>query len=387
MNSKRTTASLAAAVMTAVTAGAGTIGEAMKDWKDAKDLSALSSSVYDGKEIRNDFFGYADIESGRRPAADDLYWIASNSKAIACALVLTYVEEGKIALEDPVEKYLPEWKNIKVKRDNGTVEELKSKPTVRQLMSHRSGLRFFPVMPISQFPMRMLSQKAIDYGLQTQPGEAYAYSNWGIDCAVAICEVIGGKGWDHLLKERVLDPLGMKETLFFPNAADVKRLVSCYKVSDKGATKVETVGQLTFPYDKPPVYAEAGGGLFSTVGDMMKFYRMLAGRGVSAEGRRLFSEKTMEEWYGTSAWWKKNLPDVRYTLGADVDPKRGLIGHGGAWQTFAQSNWKAGTARVYFVQQEDGSVRSGARRKAWDKATEPYFLATGTAVEGMQQRK
>ena len=365
---------------------ASPIGDAMKSWRNAEDLPGLLSAVHDGKDTHVDLFGYAELKDRRRMAKDNLFWIASNGKAVACALVLTYVQEGRIGLDDPVEKYLPEWRDIKVRRDGKEPEELQSKPTVRQLMGHRSGLRFFPEMPISQFPMRLLAHKALAYGLCAQPGEKFEYSNWGIDTAVAICEVVDGQSWDVLLKRRVLDPLGMKDTMFFPDRENLKRLAVCYHNEKNDAPRPLPVTQLREPYDKPPVFAEAGGGLFSTAGDMMRFYRMLANRGVAIDGKRFLSEQLMDEWYGVSEFYKTHPEMANYTFGTSTEPAKGIIGHGGAYQTTAFANWKRGAVRLYFVQQSGGNERVTRRLEDWNRVTAPYFDSDKVDVVGTQQR-
>jgi len=99
----------------------------------------------DGGKIASQCLGYADVAAKRPMTENTVGWLASNTKAIACALVLSYVEEGKLALDEPISRYLPEWQGEKV-------------PTLRQLMSHTSGLKFFPEMPIDNRPMQLLSR-------------------------------------------------------------------------------------------------------------------------------------------------------------------------------------------------------------------------------------
>ena len=270
-----------------------------------------------------------------------------------------------------VEMSLPEWKTIRVRG-----EVPRTKPTVRQLMNHTSGLKFFPGgFPISRYPARLLAQKAAQEGLQSHPGEKYSYSNWGVDCAVAICEVLGGEPWDVLLARRVFAPLDMMGATYFPGTNAPYAV--CYRLSETAAPVPGTVDQLSYPYDKPPVYAEAGGGLFCTAMDLMKFYRMLANRGVAADGKRFLSEKVMTEWYGR--------PGTTYTFGTTVDPERGVIGHGGAYQTNARANWKTGAVSIFFVQINGGNKRSAARRKAWERAVGRCLgIGRTTDVEGVR---
>ena len=132
-----------------------------------------------GGKLQIRCFGVADVATGRPMAADTVGWLASNTKAIACALVLSYVEEGKLSLDEPIFRYLPEWRGEKV-------------PTLRQCMSHTSGLPFFPEMPIDRRPVQLLSRlgaagemaSASDWtsSSRTQSGRRIVPSGASADC-------------------------------------------------------------------------------------------------------------------------------------------------------------------------------------------------------------
>jgi len=297
---------------------------------------------------RTDLEGYADIAARRPVTSKDLFWAASNTKGVAAALVLTYVDEGKIGLDDPVEKHFPEWKDIKVNAKEGR-RPPKTKPTVRQVLSHMSGLSFFPKMPIDQYSMRELVTIAVARGLDADPGTRYCYSNWGIDVAAAIVEKVSGKPWEKALQERILDPLEMTDTTFWPTEKDLKRLVVPYWFPKNGHRAMRGNGVTQF---RPDVtdrtrHAEAGGGLYSTAGDFAKFYSMVAMKGVARNGKRILSEKACTEWYR-----RQTPPGVResYSFGMRVNEAAGEIGHGGAYKTDATANWRNGTCEVRFVQ-------------------------------------
>ena len=351
------------------------IKTAFAAYGDDETMPGFVSCIYAEGETRIDCIGYADIASKRKISENDLFWIASNSKGIACALVLTFVDEGKISLDAPVEQYLPEWRDIRV---HGQVP--KKKPTVRMVMGHRSGLPFFPSMPISQYPMRLLASKAVARGLDYEPDSEYRYSNWGIDIAVAICEVVaGGEPWDRLLKRRVLDPLGMNDTLFFPGEKEMRRMATSYRMDAAGKEppKPITVDQLTFPYDRAPAYPEAGGGLFATPLDMMRFCRMIASGGLLPDGKRFLSEKAMAEWTGVLTG-----RDSWYTFGMEAHPAKGTLGHGGAYGTMAFANWKNNTVRIYFVQVAGNSPASKERYETWARLTWPCLETPVKKEEG-----
>lgn len=298
--------------------------------------------------------GFADIEAGRPAATNDLFWIASNTKGVAAALVLTFVDEGKIGLDDPVARHFPEWSGICVVKD-GRRRPASVEPTVRMLLSHQAGLDFFPGMPIDRYSVRELVTEAVRRGLIHEPGSRWKYSNWGIDVAVAIAEKVGGKPWETLLRERILDPLGMKDTCFWPTDEQLRRLEVPYFLGKDGRSapvRIGTVNQFREPYGDRTRRAEAGGGLFSTVPDMLAFAQMVAQGGVGVNGRRILSEAICEEWYKVQT--RPDEPglkkDRRYSFGMDVDPAKGTICHGGAYGTHVAVNWKKRSCRVTFVQ-------------------------------------
>ena len=214
-----------------------------------------------GGKISAQCLGYADLASKSPMTENTVGWLASNTKAIACALVLTYVEEGKLALDEPISRHLPEWQGEKV-------------PTLRQCMSHTSGLKFFPEMPIDRRPVQLLSRLGAKGGMVSAPGEKYQYSNWGIDIAVACVEVVAGRPWEALLKERVLDPLEMRDATFFPTEEQCRRMAKGYVLTDDKPAKEVAVDQFQYPYSLHSRYPEAGGGLFGSPMDMIKFFAM-----------------------------------------------------------------------------------------------------------------
>ena len=174
--------------------------------------------------------GYADVEARRPMKPDALFWIASMSKPLTATAFMMLVDETKVNLDDPVEKYLPEFKGQMVAVEQNEDHVLLKKParpiTVRDVLSHTSGLPFASrVEPkIDQHPLR---EAVISYALtplQSQPGTKYAYSNAGINTAGRIIEVVSGMPYQVFMDQRLFKPLGMKDTTLWPNAAQLKRL-------------------------------------------------------------------------------------------------------------------------------------------------------------------
>ena len=294
----------------------------------------------DGK-LTTQCFGFADVAAKRPMTENTVGWLASNTKAIACALVLSYVEEGKLTLDEPISRYLPEWKGEKV-------------PTLRQCMSHTSGLKFFPELPIDRYSVQLLSRLAAQSERAAAPGKKYQYSNWGIDVAVACVEVVTGQPWEVLLKERILDPLEMRDATFFPNEDQCLRMAKGYVLTDNKSAKEVTVDQFQYPYSLHSRYPEAGGGLFGSPMDMIKFFAMVANGGVGLNGKRVLKPETV------TLWFEKQTPGCvseDYSFGARVSKDRRMMSHGGAWSTWGCAYRESGVARVFFVQYAGGESK------------------------------
>ena len=314
----------------------------------------------DGK-LTTQCYGFADAETKIPMTADTVGWLASNTKAIACALVLSYVEEGKLSLDAPISRYLPEWMGDKV-------------PTLRQLMSHTSGLKFFPEMPIDNRPMMLLSRLAVKRGMTASPGEKFPYSNWGIEVAAACVEAVAGEPWDVRLKERILDPLEMRDAVFHPTAAQSSRMAQGYILSDDEIAKEATVSQFQYPYSLYSRYPEAGGGLFGSPMDLIKFFAMVANGGVGLNGKRVLKSETV------ALWFEKQTPErvgERYSFGAWVSEDGLMMSHGGAWSTWGCAYRESGVARVFFVQHAGGESKGYEKfRSLVDKDAETSYSPT-----------
>jgi len=311
-----------------------------------------------GGKLTSQCLGYADVAAKRPMTENTVGWLASNTKAIACALVLSYVEEGKLALDEPVSSYLPEWQGDKV-------------PTLRQLMSHTSGLKFFLEMPIDKRPVQLLSRLGAKSGKVGAPGEKYQYSNWGIDVAVACVEVVAGEPWEVLLKKRILDPLDMRDATFHPTEEQRGRMAKGYVLTDDKPAKEVPVDQLQYPYSLHSRYPEAGGGLFGSPMDMIKFFAMVANGGVGLNGKRILKEETV------ALWFEKQTPECvgdDYSFGARVSKDRRMMSHGGAWSTWGCAYRGVGVARVFFVQYAGGGSKGYERfRSLADKDAETSY--------------
>ncbi|HLQ45441.1 MAG TPA: serine hydrolase domain-containing protein, partial [Planctomycetaceae bacterium] len=199
--------------------------------------------------------GYADIAANKPMRTDCLFWIASMSKPITGTALMILVDEGKVNVDDPVEKYLPEFKGQMVIAEQDENHMLLKKPaqpmTVKHVLSHTSGLRFSSPLEKPTLDMLSLRDAVRSHALQPlqwEPGSKYQYSNAGINTAARIIEVVSGMSYEDFMQQRLFDPLGMKDTTFWPNEEQVSRLAKPYKPNaDKTGLEETTISQLTYP--------------------------------------------------------------------------------------------------------------------------------------------
>ncbi len=344
---------------------ADNLSEEYQKYVDSGRIPGFVSIIQDENgNIRTDCVGWQDLEKTRKMAPDTIAWIASTSKFITCAGIMMLVDEGKIELDAPLEKYLPEFKDIKVlvKNEDGTetLRAPETKPTVRQSLSHTAGFRFFVSMPIDAKTLQELVAEVAELPLLYEPGTRWQYSNLGIDMGAAVLERVSGQKYEDFLQERLFNPLGMKDTTFWLTEEQMTRIAKCYDVRD-GKTVEIPIGQLTTPYTKKEGrYAEAGGGLFSTAQDVFRFTQMIANGGVF-EGKQIMSRSAVE--YLSKKQTGDKVPNW-YGFGTGIGGD--WFGHGGACGTDAQANLKTGACGVFFVQLGGHPDRDKTKR-IWDE--------------------
>ncbi|MCE9563073.1 MAG: beta-lactamase family protein [Planctomycetes bacterium] len=312
--------------------------------------------------------GYADVENKTPMTTDSLFWIASQSKPITATALMLLVDEGKVKIEDPVEKYIPEFKDIKIKG-----EKPKTPITVRQILSHTSGLPFSTPEESPTLDKLTIKDSVASYvknGLKTEPGTAYAYSNAGINTGGRIIEVVSGMSYEDFLDKRLFGPLGMKDTTFWPSEEQVKRLAKVYKPgADKKGLELTKIAQLQYPLTDRKRQPMPGGGLFSTATDVAKFCQMLLNNGKVGD-KQLLSETSVK------ALTSKQTPDSlkdNYGLGFSVG---GNFGHGGALSTNMNVDPKRGLVTVWLVQHAGFPGEGGKASGAFRKVAEEKFSET-----------
>jgi CubicO group peptidase (beta-lactamase class C family) len=304
------------------------------------------------KTLALEAVGYSDWTAKVPMKTDDVFWVASMAKPVTATGLMILVDEGKVSLDDEVEKYIPAFKGqmVVVNGDDKLPFEPGKRPfTIREILSHTSGLPFCTKEEGWPLDALTLEQAVATYTraqLISQPGTTYSYSNAGINTAGRIIEIVSGMSYEDFMEERLFRPLGMKDTTFFPTAGQVRRLAHAYKPAPAPQYLKEVpIDQLTYPLEqKKGRHPVPGGGLFSTGSDLANFCRMILQDG-TLEGRRYLSAAAVR----TMTSQQTGLPNNDYGLGWGA-PDGGPFSHGGAFSTYMGVDPKAGVVRIFLIQ-------------------------------------
>lgn len=278
---------------------------------------AVALIARNGKIVFWKAYGMADNQAGKEMKRDAIFRIASQTKAITSTAVMMLWEEGKFQLDDPISKYIPEFKNQQVLKSfhyadtTWTGEPVKKEITIRHLLTHTSGIGYGIIDSNEQ--MKMIYQKAgvtdlfttenitiaesvkklAKLPLHHQPGENYTYSE-GLDVLGYFIEIVSGMPFDQFLRTRIFDPLGMNDTRFYLPDDKASRLVAVqHNINGKWEKYPVTFYDTDYPVKGAKTFFSGGAGLSSTVKDYATFLQMYLNGG-EYNGTRLLSRKTVE---------------------------------------------------------------------------------------------
>jgi CubicO group peptidase (beta-lactamase class C family) len=334
-------------------------------------------------------FGLADVAKKRSMSKDSMFWIASMTKPMTAMGVMMLVEEGKVKLDDPLEKFVPEFKGIQVKTAQGLIAP-KRLVTVKDLLTHTSGVDTGAVTPagapVDTLPLAEMAVAYAKKPLTDQPGTKWSYNNNAINLLGRIIEVASGKPYEDLMEERLFEPLGMTNTTFWPTPDHLDVAAKPYsKNKETGALIEAKNGRFSEPLHNPKRTPLPAGGLFSCAKDLGKLYQMLLNDG-QLNGKRYLKASTLKQMATNQLG---ELPKVSFAPGMQMGlgfhivnaPQEvteslsvGTFGHGGAYGTQAWIDPVKKRAYVLLIQRTDlkNSDQSDIRREFQKAAKEAY---------------
>ncbi len=350
------------------------IPQRMKAFVDQKRIAGVVTLVArHGVITEFDAVGMQDIEAGKPMAKDSIFQIMSMTKPFVGAAIMMLVDEGRVVISDPVEKYLPEFRGQMVADVKDGVKTLR-KPTrpitVRDCMTHTSGLSYGPFPGMVEQNTRMdrtLADAMLVYSqqpLEFDPSTKWQYSNIGIAALGRIIEVTSGMLFEKFIETRIFQPLGMKDSHFFLPVEKQGRLAPVYRLVDGKLAKADgtILGGDPMQFRKGAKYPAPEWGLYTTAADLLPFYQMLLSGG-KVGGKQLISKASVDTMSSvhTADLRSGHMPGTAFGLTVEVVRdggglgeehllSAGTFGHGGAFNTHGWMDKKKDMIGIFLIQ-------------------------------------
>ena len=361
------------------------IPERMRHFVDEKTVAGVVTLIARGDDIVEfDSEGMADIESNQPMRKDTIFQIMSMTKPVTAIGIMMLAEEGKLSLRDPVAQYLPEFGNLRVAANTGPDGARLGEPehaiTIRDLMTHTAGMTDAAPAAISDYqhamnvPLDEVVRQLAKERLLFQPGSAWSYSSAGIEILGRIIEVCSGKKYEDFIAERILRPLGMKDSFFFAPAEKIGRIAMVYVNQDGKLVRAPgtILGGDPAKHRAGSVFPAPGWGLYSTAEDLLHLYRMMLDGGIYEGHRYLspFSVHLMTEPHTSEVRPVGWMRGSDYGLAWEVvtDPMGelaghtiGSYGHGGAFGTQGWIDPNNRLISIMLIQRADGGTETMTR--------------------------
>jgi CubicO group peptidase (beta-lactamase class C family) len=355
--------------------------DAMQTYVDEGMIAGLVVLIAkDGKVPYFESFGFRDLEAQDPMERDDIFRIASQTKAIISAGVMLLQEEGRLLVDDPLGRHLPEWMetSVAVDNDSGGVDIVPAERpiTIRDLLTHTSGIPYGAwINPLTaeawkeagidgwyfasdDEPIREIVRRMAGLPMAAQPGTEWLYGS-NTDILGALIEVASGQPLDEFLQDRFFDPLGMDDTRFFLPQDEADRLAVVYDLSPDGElTRAADAGAMWDQGDYligegPNATFSGGAGLLSTAHDYATFLEMLRNDGVAPSGERILSPMSVEQMTRDQTGEIEFRPGAGFSYGFQVALDQGAIGMPGNDGEF---RWGGAYHTTYWVDPEEDLV-------------------------------
>ncbi len=356
--------------------GLARLDAAMQGYVDEGKLAGSVVQVrHGGQVVYERAFGWRDREAEDAMAVDDMFRIASQSKAIVSAAIMILQDEGALTIQDPLSDYLPEWADVQVAVEDGeggyTLEPVKTPITVRHLLTHTAGVDYGRQGPAAELwdeaglsswyliereeTIRDVVAKMAELPLYDHPGEAWIYG-YSTDILGAVVEAASGMSLDAYLRSRIFDPLGMDDTHFFVPEDKADRLAVVYSArQDSEAARAPDEGTMVSQghyLDGPRSVFSGGAGLVSTAEDYGRFLQMILNHG-TLDGVRIMSRKSVELMTVDHLGDIPFNPGVGFGLGFSVLEDLGARGQMGA---VGELGWGGAYHSNYWIDPEEELV-------------------------------
>jgi CubicO group peptidase (beta-lactamase class C family) len=365
-------------------AQADAISQVMQKFVEEHEVAGVVTLVASSRDVEHlQAVGKSDIATGRDMRTNDLFWIASMTKPMAAICVMMLVDEEKLSLDDPVEKHLPEFKSQWLIQSKDPKQMVLGRPkraiTLRDLLTHTSGIGDVK----SPRPHSTLAELVMGYArepLGFEPGSKWSYSNPGINTLGRLVEVVSGSSFADFIQQRLFNPLGMKDTTFWPSIEQIERVAKSYKLNKETHQLEETAVYFTDgkleDRQRTPYPA---GGLYSTAADVARVYQMMLSGG-QYNGSRILKPESARMMTTTQSGdiktgfvegmsWGLGFQVVKEPAGVTGALSKGSFGHGGAYAT--QSWADPITGKVYILMIQRSGMPNGdgsAIREAFQNA-------------------
>ena len=349
-----------------------------------KKIAGASVAVYkDGEMCFDKQYGYADIENNKKIEKDTIFRLYSCTKPITATALMILFERGELDLEYPLHKYIPAYKDMKIVVEQGNLTDCQTDITIRDLLNMTSGLvypggwfeagrhaepLFEEIISKLNTPDALttveVAERIAELPLYFEPGKMWNYGT-SADVLGAVIEIISGMKLSEFMKKEIFEPLGMKDTAFYVPSDKWDRFSKLYMPTENGIALYEGNHLGISDYKTPPAFESGGAGLVSTVGDYMRFTKMLLNGG-ELEGVRILSENTVsfmtqnhmtdQQYYSMQYGSTKGygygsfMRVLKNTAAATTNGDEGEYGWDGWTGTYFTVNPKKNLIIIYFIQ-------------------------------------